>query len=255
MLGNIKIAFGPAVARELLELNCSSSGGQREDTESGESEGGSSGADGFQFKASGYVSNANYNMKKSIFMLFINNRLVRLKWILSLQAVYSCVNSVLSMYRLSRLRSRGRSTASTPRSCQTTPTPSSICRSRCQRRTLTSTCILPRERCVVAWPCVRSGPSDVFAHRALCRQVQFLHEDRLIEQLAAAISECLKGANTSRTFYSQSLARGRFQAYEHVDSYTASDSDDYDCLFRSCSSYGLAPGRRRFAEESDPSYG
>lgn len=50
----------------------------------------------------------------------------------------------------------------------------------------------------------------------VCHQVQFLHEDRLIEQLAAAISECLKGANTSRTFYSQSLARGRFQAYHYV---------------------------------------
>ena len=49
---NIGIVFGPQVCRELLEVAC-------EDKRLG-------------FKLRGYVSNANYSVKKFIFLLFIN---------------------------------------------------------------------------------------------------------------------------------------------------------------------------------------
>ena len=55
-LENIKAIYGPTVARELLEVTCS-------DEKLG-------------LKMSGYISNANYSVKKCIFLLFINHRLV-----------------------------------------------------------------------------------------------------------------------------------------------------------------------------------
>ncbi len=36
--------------------------------------------------------------------------------------------------------------------------------------------------------------------------MQFLHEDRLLGELAAALGKRLAGANTSRTFYGKGLA-------------------------------------------------
>ncbi|XP_056376356.1 DNA mismatch repair protein Mlh1 isoform X2 [Hyla sarda] len=53
---NIRTVFGNAVSRELIEVGC-------EDTK-------------LAFKMKGYVTNANYSMKKCIFLLFINARLV-----------------------------------------------------------------------------------------------------------------------------------------------------------------------------------
>ena len=49
---NIGIVFGPQVCRELLEVACEEKR--------------------LSFKLQGFVSNANYSMKKFIFVLFIN---------------------------------------------------------------------------------------------------------------------------------------------------------------------------------------
>ncbi|XP_077347872.1 DNA mismatch repair protein Mlh1 isoform X2 [Lithobates pipiens] len=53
---NIRTIYGNAVSRELIEVGC-------EDAK-------------LAFKLKGYVTNANYSMKKCIFLLFINSRLV-----------------------------------------------------------------------------------------------------------------------------------------------------------------------------------
>lgn len=56
VVDNIKAIYGPTVARELLQVT-------HENHK-------------FDFKVNGYVSNANYSMKKCVFLLFINHRLV-----------------------------------------------------------------------------------------------------------------------------------------------------------------------------------
>jgi len=56
VIDNIRTIYGPAVAKELIEFSM-------EDTK-------------FKFTAKGQVSNVNYNVKKFVFLLFINNRLV-----------------------------------------------------------------------------------------------------------------------------------------------------------------------------------
>ncbi|CAL8107445.1 unnamed protein product [Orchesella dallaii] len=56
VLDNIKLLYGAAIARELVEIRC-------DDKTTG-------------FTLNGYVSNANYSTKKLTFLLFINHRLV-----------------------------------------------------------------------------------------------------------------------------------------------------------------------------------
>lgn len=56
LVDNIRTFFGNAVSRELLEVDC-------EDPT-------------LAYRLKGYISNANYSVKKCIFLLFINNRLV-----------------------------------------------------------------------------------------------------------------------------------------------------------------------------------
>ncbi|NWI65302.1 MLH1 protein, partial [Todus mexicanus] len=53
---NIRSIFGNAVSRELIEVGCEDAG--------------------LAFKMKGYITNANYSVKKCIFLLFINHRLV-----------------------------------------------------------------------------------------------------------------------------------------------------------------------------------
>lgn len=71
-LENIRTLYGPNVARELLEFSC-------EDTT-------------LKFEAKGYISNANYSVKKCIFLLFINSRLV------DSSAMRKAIESVYSAY-------------------------------------------------------------------------------------------------------------------------------------------------------------
>lgn len=56
VVDNIRTIYGPSVAKELLEV--------------------SFGDEKLKFTCSGYISNANYSVKKCIFLLFINHRLV-----------------------------------------------------------------------------------------------------------------------------------------------------------------------------------
>ena len=56
VVDNIRTVYGPTVAKELLEF-CMEE-------------------DKLKFKLTGFISNVNYNVKKMVFLLFINNRLV-----------------------------------------------------------------------------------------------------------------------------------------------------------------------------------
>ena len=56
IVDNIRTIYGPAIAKELVEFSM-------ED-------------DKLKFSAKGQISNVNYHVKKFVFLLFINNRLV-----------------------------------------------------------------------------------------------------------------------------------------------------------------------------------
>ena len=84
-LENIRLIHGPALARELLEFQVSSTSKPSQSDVQNENE-------TMEFDVHGYISNANYSCKKSTFVLFINNRLV------SCQAIQRCVESVYKPY-------------------------------------------------------------------------------------------------------------------------------------------------------------
>ncbi len=92
-LDSIGTIFGASIKRELLGFDAASpsrggggagagagagarTGAGHDGAEAMEDGGGDGDDDRLQFRATGYVSNANYNMKKGVFVLFINARLV-----------------------------------------------------------------------------------------------------------------------------------------------------------------------------------
>ena len=56
VVDNIRTVYGPSVAKELIEFSLEE--------------------EKLKFRVHGFISNVNYNVKKMIFLLFINNRLV-----------------------------------------------------------------------------------------------------------------------------------------------------------------------------------
>lgn len=136
-LDNIRTIFGNAVTRELIEVSF-------EEPK-------------FAFKMKGYISNANYSVKKCIFLLFINHRLVESsmlrKAIESVYAAYLPKNTHPFLYL--------------------------------------SLEILPQN-------------VDVNVHPTK-HEVHFLHEDGIIESVQQTVESKLLGANSSRTYFTQTL--------------------------------------------------
>ena len=64
--------YGPSVAKELIEFQLTD--------------------DQYQFKVEGHVTNVNYSVKKLVFLLFINHRLVESA------ALKKCIDNVYASY-------------------------------------------------------------------------------------------------------------------------------------------------------------
>ena len=140
ILDNIRTIYGTTVARELLEVNCEN---QR-----------------FSFKMHGYISNANYSVKKLQFLLFINHRLV------DSSAMRKAIESLYEAY-------------------------------------------LPKNSHPFVYLSLEISPSnvDVNVHPTK-HEVHFLHEDSIIEAIQQTFEEKLLGANSSRTYFTQTLLPG-----------------------------------------------
>ena len=140
ILDNIRTIYGTTVARELLEVNCEN---QR-----------------FAFKMYGYISNANYSVKKLQFLLFINHRLV------DSSAMRKAIESLYEAY-------------------------------------------LPKNSHPFVYLSLEISPSnvDVNVHPTK-HEVHFLHEDSIIEAIQQTFEEKLLGANSSRTYFTQTLLPG-----------------------------------------------
>jgi DNA mismatch repair protein MLH1 len=68
----VRILYGPSVAKELIEFRLTD--------------------DQYQFKVEGHVTNVNYSVKKLVFLLFINHRLVESS------ALKKCIENVYASY-------------------------------------------------------------------------------------------------------------------------------------------------------------
>ncbi|CAG8519047.1 7645_t:CDS:10 [Paraglomus brasilianum] len=139
-LDNIRQIYGSSTASELLEL--------KKDVE------------GLDLKVKGYVSNANYNVKKIVFLLFINHRAVE-----SL-ALKKTIESVYATF-------------------------------------------LPKGTHPFIYIGLEMKPQniDVNVHTTK-REVRFLYEDEIIAAIGDVIHERLAGADTSRSFLTQTLLPG-----------------------------------------------
>lgn len=89
-LDNIRLIYGAAVARELLEFSAKSS--PADIMPAAGNDGENDRVEAAEFAVSGYISNANYSRKKSTFVVFINNRLV------TSVAIQRCVEAVYKQY-------------------------------------------------------------------------------------------------------------------------------------------------------------
>ncbi|XP_037128539.1 DNA mismatch repair protein Mlh1 isoform X1 [Syngnathus acus] len=158
VVDNIRGVFGNAVSRELIEVGC-------EDQK-------------LAFKLKGYISNANYSVKKCIMVLFINHRLVESS------ALKKAVETVYAAY-------------------------------------------LPKNTHPFLYLSLEISPQnvDVNVHPTK-HEVHFLHEDSVIESVQKHIESKLLGANSSRTYFTQTLLPGLSVcgAGEVKSSNTASES-------------------------------
>lgn len=140
ILDNIRTIYGASVARELLEVSCDN---QK-----------------YVFKMHGYISNANYSVKKLQFLLFINHRLV------DSSALRKAIETLYEAY-------------------------------------------IPKNSHPFVYISLEIAPRnvDVNVHPTK-HEVHFLHEDSIIEAIQKAFEEKLLGANSSRTYYTQTLLPG-----------------------------------------------
>lgn len=140
ILDNIRVVFGNAVSRELIEVGC-------EDQK-------------LAFKLKGYISNANYSVKKCILILFINHRLVESS------ALKKAIETVYAAY-------------------------------------------LPKNTHPFLYLSLEIAPHniDVNVHPTK-HEVHFLHEDCITESVQKHIESKLLGANSSRTYFTQTLLPG-----------------------------------------------
>ncbi|XP_078254043.1 DNA mismatch repair protein Mlh1 isoform X2 [Rhinoraja longicauda] len=136
-LDNIRTIFGNAVTRELIEVSF-------EEPK-------------LALRMKGYISNANYSVKKCIFLLFINHRLVESSMLRkAIEAVYAAY--------------------------------------------------LPKNTHPFLYLSLEILPQnvDVNVHPTK-HEVHFLHEDSIIESVQQTVESKLLGANSSRTYFTQTL--------------------------------------------------
>jgi len=140
ILDNIRAIYGASVARELLEVSCDN--------------------ERYAFKMQGYISNANYSVKKLQFLLFINHRLV------DSSAMRKAIEALYEAY-------------------------------------------IPKNSHPFVYMSLEIAPSnvDVNVHPTK-HEVHFLHEDSITEAIQKAFEEKLLGANSSRTYFTQTLLPG-----------------------------------------------
>lgn len=139
-IDRIRIIHGGAVANELIEVKVES--------------------DRWGFKATGYVSNANYSVKRTALLLFINHRSVESS------AIKKAIEQTYSTF-------------------------------------------LPKGGHPFIYLSLEIEPArvDVNVHPTK-REVNFLHEEEIIESFCDQVREALGKVDTSRTFMTQSLLPG-----------------------------------------------
>ncbi|EXX72706.1 mismatch repair ATPase MLH1 [Rhizophagus irregularis DAOM 197198w] len=137
-----------------------------------------------EFKLNGYISNANYNLKKMIFLLFINHRAVENS------SLKKAIESIYTTY-------------------------------------------LPKNTHPFAYLSLEINPQnvDVNVHPTK-REVRFLNEDEVIAAVGDAIQESLAGANSSRTFLTQTLLPGAesIETNTNLAENSIKKSGNYKCV-------------------------